>query len=236
MGRCAALLAVVREPVHAALHPHHAPLATWTWTWTWTRAPLLGCEAHPPRYVRAAAPHPAVCELLRPTVVPWQVRAALLGNRTACLLAMKESQLALEDAEAALELVPNWVKGAPALRVARSPSAWHWTQRCPPRVKRAPALRVARSPPWANSIPTLAPWAAFTRALARGHPHSHPCRTPPGHFRVGCAKEAVGDTAGALEAYRAAQELEPDNQEVAKRLAKLGVAAEPSGAAASEAA
>lgn len=58
-------------------------------------------------------------EALQVPGVPDQVRAALLGNRTACLLALGHSSLALTDAEAAVELVPGWVKGHFRLSSAR---------------------------------------------------------------------------------------------------------------------
>lgn len=50
-------------------------------------------------------------EALEVSDVPEQVRAALHGNRAACLLALNEPALALTDAEAAVVLVLDWVKG-----------------------------------------------------------------------------------------------------------------------------
>jgi len=91
-------------------------------------------------------------EALEIPEVPEQVRAALFGNRTACYLALKELDLALADAEEAVELVPGWVKG---------------------------------------------------------------------HFRLGSVRESLGDLEGAGAAFRHALELDPDNGEVAARLASL---------------
>ncbi|KAL3903263.1 MAG: hypothetical protein SGPRY_011746 [Prymnesium sp.] len=90
-------------------------------------------------------------EALEVPEVPQQVRAALYGNRTACLLALNQPELAAADAERALELVPGWVKG---------------------------------------------------------------------HFRLGCARESMGDLEGARRAFEAALELEPDNTEIKARLGK----------------